>query len=253
MIRSYAIGDIHGQIDLLRAAHQRIAADRAHHGDMDAPVIHLGDLTDRGPESRAVIDYLLDGIAKGAPWIVIKGNHDRMFALFCRARPMRDTVLRPGLDWLHPRLGGSTTLASYGISNAWERFLPEVHGEARKLVPAAHLDFLENLPLWHRRGPVFFVHAGIRPGVALTHQTEDDLLWIRREFHDSDADHGALIVHGHTPIDVATDYGNRINLDTGAAYGGPLTAAVFEDDQRFELTDNGRATFNRPPPQESEA
>jgi serine/threonine protein phosphatase 1 len=115
-----------------------------------------------------------------------------------------------------------------------------VQADAVLAVPAAHRDFLAGLPLWHRRGGCLFVHAGVRPGVPLDQQDETDLLWIRAEFLDDPRDHGFLVVHGHTAIQRPTHYGNRLNLDSGAAYGGPLTAVVIEDGAVFHLTPAGR-------------
>ncbi|MDP3960419.1 MAG: serine/threonine protein phosphatase, partial [Pseudorhodobacter sp.] len=100
--------------------------------------------------------------------------------------------------------------------------------------------FLEALPTSYRRGTSIFVHAGIRPGIALEAQTETDLIWIREPFLTDPRDHGALIVHGHTALDAATHYGNRLNLDSGAAYGGPLSAVVIEGSAVFLLTAAGR-------------
>jgi len=239
-MRAYAIGDIHGQLDMLHAAHARVAADRARVGDEDSPLVHLGDLTDRGPDSRGVLDHLIDGHAAGRPWVTIKGNHDRMFEMFLRDPQEHDPVLRPDLTWSHPRLGGNTTLASYGIQSPETRSDADLHAEARRVVPPAHAAFLAGLPLFHEAAGALFVHAGIRPGVPLADQAEDDLLWIRKEFHDDPRDHGMLIVHGHTPVDVPTHFGNRVDLDTGAAYGRFLTAAVIEDGQVWTLDDDGR-------------
>jgi serine/threonine protein phosphatase 1 len=239
-MRTYAIGDIHGHLDALRRAHDRIEADRRAVGDDNAPVVHLGDLVDRGPDCRGVIDWLLAGLAAGAPWIVLKGNHDRLFSLFLHDPVSRDPRLRAELSWLHPRIGGGATLASYGVHAPADRPVGPVHAEAVQAVPAAHRRFLASLPDRHVRGGAVFVHAGIRPGVALADQTEDDLLWIRDIFLDDPRDHGALIVHGHTAIDRATHYGNRLNIDSGAAYGGPLSAVVIEGNAAFLLTDGGR-------------
>lgn len=233
-MRIYAIGDIHGQIDMLKAAHERIAADRSRIGDSSAPVVHLGDLTDRGPDSNGVIQLLIDGTDRGENWLTVKGNHDRMFAGFLEDADYHDPRLRPEFEWLHPRLGGIQTLASYGVG------ADTAHSEIRQAVPEAHRRFLQDMPLMHRFGDVAFVHAGILPGVALADQIEDDLLWIRKPFHDATAPFEALIVHGHTPVDVATHYGNRINLDTGAGYGKPLTAVVFEGPDCWVLNAAGR-------------
>ena len=239
-IRSYAIGDIHGHVGRLRAAHALIAADRARTGDAEAPVIHLGDLVDRGPDARGVIDFLMAGIAQGAPWIVLQGNHDRMFTGFLDDPAARDSLLRPMFSYLHPGIGGGPTLVSYGVANPADRPLAPVHAEAVAAVPAAHRSFLSARPLWHRRGPVLFVHAGIRPGVALEAQEPDDLVWIREPFLSDRRDHGFLVVHGHTALDRATHFGNRVDLDTSAGYGGPVTAAVLEGRRVHVLTDAGR-------------
>lgn len=237
-MHTYAIGDIHGHIDLLKRAHDRIAADQARHGA--APIIHLGDLVDRGPDSRGVVEYLRAGMAAGENWLVIKGNHDRMFALYLTDIKAHDEGLRRDLSWLHPRLGGAETLASYGVINAAGRRLAPVFAEAVAAVPQAHRDFINALPTSHQRGEATFVHAGIRPGVALHKQTETDLVWIRDGFLNDTRDHGSLIVHGHTALDAPIHYGNRLNIDSGAAYGGPLTAVVIEGRTAFNLTDSGR-------------
>ncbi len=245
-MRSYAIGDIHGHIGKLIAAHDLIAADRRRSGDIAAPVVHVGDLVDRGPDSRGVIDHLRAGLARGAPWVVLKGNHDRLFTSFMADPERPDPGLRPGLGWLHPALGGRHTLASYGVTSAHEGRPREVQAEAATRVPRAHLDFLAGLPTWYRRGEAVFVHAGIRPGTAVEAQAEDDLVWIREPFLTFTDDHGALVVHGHTVVDAATHYGNRLNIDSGAAFGGPLSAVVVEGRAAWLLTDGGRVPLLPP-------
>lgn len=239
-MRSYAIGDIHGHLDLLQMAHARIAADRARVGDNAAPVVHVGDLVDRGPDARGVIEWLMAGLAAGDNWVVLKGNHDRMFSLFMREEPERDPRLRAEYSFLHPRIGGAATLASYGVRSAVDRPVAAVHAEARALVPSEHLAFLDARPLMLVRGDVVFAHAGIRPGVPLDAQVEDDLIWIRHEFLDDPRDHGCLVVHGHTAVDRATHYGNRVNIDSSAAYGGPITAVVIEGRDVWVLDDAER-------------
>lgn len=232
----YAIGDIHGQMAELTRVLSLIEAD----GGPDAQVVFLGDYTDRGPDSRAVLDALIDGRDAGRSWTFLKGNHDRMFEWFM-ADPLRhDPFLMVELYWLHDRLGGATTLDSYGVDASAHRREKDVQADARAAVPKAHLEFLRDLRLTHIVGDLMFVHAGIRPSVAIQDQTEEDLLWIRQEFHNVRTPHPKLIVHGHTPIDSAKHYGNRINLDTGAGYGKPLTAAVFDGDQVWTLTAKGR-------------
>ncbi len=214
--RIYAIGDIHGQCDKLVAAHEAIAADAAREGGGGPRVVHIGDLCDRGPDTRGVIDVLLAGIERGEDWIVLKGNHDRMFAGWMRAKDHRDPLLREGLDWLAPNLGGTATLASYGVERRLMESKTSLHRRAAKAVPERHIEFAEGLPLIYREGGLFFCHAGVRPGVPLDEQIEDDLLWIRSGFLEDVRDHGALIVHGHTALDAPEHYGNRVNLDGGA-------------------------------------
>jgi len=239
-MRTYAIGDIHGQIGLLAKAHDSIARDRGLTGDAQAPVVHLGDLVDRGPDSRGVVEYLRSGIALGQPWVVLKGNHDRMFAGYLSAIDWHDPGLRQDLSYLNPRIGGAATLASYGLRAAADRPLAPVWAEAVAAVPAHHRSFLEGLPGSYHRGEVLFVHAGIRPGVDLAEQTETDLVWIRKDFLEDPRDHGALVVHGHTALDAPKHYGNRVNIDSGAAYGGLLTTIVLESRDVWVLGDSGR-------------
>ena len=251
----YAVGDIHGRLGPLEEALSRIEADGT-----GAPVVFLGDLVDRGPSSRQVIERLMEGQAEGRPWIVIKGNHDRMFSRFVRTGDPTDGAIKSGRTWLHDRLGGPMTLASYAgtpsflhergggldtlmsyeIDVAAERRLASVAADAREAVPEAHLDWIDALPLAHGVEGCFFVHAGIRPGVPLAEQAEDDLLWIREPFLDHTGAHPALVVHGHTPVEAPMHCGNRVNLDTGAGYGGPVTAAVFEDGEVSVLGERGR-------------
>lgn len=234
----YAIGDIHGQLHLLHEAHARIARDQAMHGP--GLVVHLGDYVDRGPDSRGVVEFLMQGMARGEAWLVLKGNHDRMFTLFLDDPMAQDPGLRSDLSWLHWKLGGAATLASYGVKNAADRPVAKVHAEAVAAVPAAHRQFLAGLPDRHAAGEAIFVHAGLRPGVPLDQQAETDLVWIRQGFLDWREDFGALVVHGHTAIDAPVHYGNRVNLDSGAAYGGPLTTAVILGREAWVLTHDGR-------------
>lgn len=239
-MRTYAIGDIHGQLALLLEAHDRIARDRALTGDATAPVVHVGDLVDRGPDSRGVVEYLRAGIAAGRDWIVLKGNHDRMFAGYLSSPDYHDAGLRHDLSYLNPRIGGAATLASYGVRAAADRPLKPVRADAVSAVPAEHRQFLEALPTSYRRGEALFVHAGIRPGVDLAEQSETDLVWIRSDFLNDPRDHGALVVHGHTALDAPRHYGNRVNIDSGAAYGGLLTTIVIEGRDVWTLEDDGR-------------
>lgn len=241
-MRVYAIGDIHGHLEKLEAAHALIGEDKARVNDPDAPVVHVGDLVDRGPDSRGVLDYLARGLADGQPWVVLKGNHDRMMRRFLEPERLRDP-LRTDLHWLQDNIGGRATLESYGVDTDPARGTEAIHADARAAVPQGHLAFLDSLAIRHLLPGLCFVHAGIRPGVPLDDQTEDDLVWIREPFLSDTTDHGRLIVHGHSPVARVTHYGNRLNTDSAAAFGGPLSAVVLEDRGRAaaRLTETGRA------------
>lgn len=232
----YAIGDIHGQLAELTRVLELVEAD----GGPDAKVVFVGDYTDRGPDSRGVLDLLIEGKAQGRNWTFLMGNHDRMFSWFMDDYPRHDAHLPVELYWLHARLGGDTTLASYGIEFTARSRQTEVHEMAAKAVPQSHVDFLRTLVLSHETEHLFFAHAGIQPGVPLADQTEHDLLWIRKEFHEVTVPHPKLIVHGHTPVEAATHYGNRVNLDSGAGYGKAMTVAVFEGTDCWTLSKDGR-------------
>ena len=233
--RIYAIGDIHGHLDKLTDALARIERD----GGPDAQVVFLGDLVDRGPDSRGVIDLLMQGIAGGRNWTVLRGNHDRMMCYWLKNhRP--DPQLLVGYHWLHERIGGVETLASYGVSVPDPVRYHQVHPQARAAVPRSHRDFLANLPYHHQIGDLLFVHAGIRPGIPLADQSNSDFCWIRRDFLDFTDPHPWLVVHGHTHRPTPEHHGNRVNLDTGAGHGRALTAAVFEGRDCWVLGDKGR-------------
>lgn len=234
--KTYALGDIHGQLGMLETALALVEAD----GGPDAQIVFLGDYVDRGPDSKGVIERLASGKADGKPWRFLKGNHDRMFEWFMLPEPRHDPHMLVGYHWLHDRIGGVETLASYGVDIAHRERLSSVHERSMEAVPQSHVRFLERLELSVQIGDVFFAHAGVRPGVPLELQTEDDLVWIREEFNDDPTEHGALVVHGHTPVDAPLHKGNHVNLDTGAGYGKPITAAVFEGTDVFVLDENGR-------------
>ncbi|PJI93106.1 serine/threonine protein phosphatase 1 [Yoonia maricola] len=253
----YAIGDIHGQKQMLDHALALITAD----GGDDAKIVFLGDYTDRGPDSRAVINTLIAGRDAGRNWVFIKGNHDRLFTRFVREGREHDPRVKSGISWLNPRLGGTQTLASYGVVGTMHfeqqndvpletlaHFEgPDARGDkaalqdlARQAVPSIHLAFLEGLPLTHQTEDLIFVHAGLRMQLPLEWQDPEDLLWIREGFIDSAIDYGRLIVHGHTALDRPQHFGNRVDLDGGAGYGNPLIPAVFEGRECWLLTDQGR-------------
>lgn len=232
----YAVGDIHGQIDMLETALTRIERD----GGPDARVVFLGDLVDRGPGSAQVIDRLLQGQAEGRDWTVLSGNHDDLFAGFLELGIDLDPRVLSGVPWTGDRIGGRATLASYGMGDL-DRPVSALLEEARATVPAAHLAFLKGLPAYHHLDGLLFVHAGIRPGISLANQIRDDLLWIRSDFLNDPRPHPWLVVHGHSAVQIPEHRGNRVNLDSGAGYGRPLTTAVFEGDGVWTLDGFGRA------------
>ena len=239
-MRLYAIGDIHGQLQMLQEAHKRIAADREVCADATAPVVHLGDYNDRGPDSAGVVQALIDGIADGMPWLAIKGNHDRLLTGFLDDPDWEDPYIAGRLRWFDARLGGDKTLESYGVKDVSQRSLAEVHKDAVAAVPKVHHTFLKGLPLYLETPDLILVHAGIRAGIPLEQQDEEDLIWIRNGFIDDDTDHGRLVVHGHTALEEPTHFGNRVDLDNGAGFFRPLTVAVFEGRDCWVLTDAGR-------------
>ncbi|MEM6886545.1 MAG: metallophosphoesterase [Pseudomonadota bacterium] len=232
----YAIGDVHGQLAALKNALALIEAD----GGSEAQIVLLGDYVDRGPDSRGVVELLMQARTNGRPWIMLKGNHDRYLVRFLSEARVSDPRTSTGLKWLNPRLGGDKTLCSYGVKAAEDMPIGPLLEAARTAVPSAHTDFLNDLPLVHEAAGKLFVHAGIRPGVPLDAQKEDDLLWIRDGFLDHTGSFGPLVVHGHTSLEAPEHYGNRVNLDGGAGYFRPLHPAVIEGSRVWLLTEAGR-------------
>lgn len=235
----YAISDIHGDLKQLLEVQNRIGLDAAKHGITGYTIIHIGDLVDRREDSKGVIEHLMAGIANGEPWVVLKGNHDRMMYWWLDDPDRLDSHLKPGYDWIYHRIGGRETLASYGVTYLDDFDVKEVHKKAVAAVPAAHIDFLRTLPTYVETEKYIFVHAGIRPNVPMEAQTEDDLVWIRGPFFEHTASFGKIVIHGHTVIDEVTNYGNRINIDTGAAWGGPVSAVFADDTGVVELKAGG--------------
>lgn len=237
--RLYAVGDIHGRLDLLRELRARIEADGA--GFPGAKkIVYLGDYVDRGLESRGVIELLSGEAPAGFEQIFLKGNHDEWMLRF-----LNDPSVGP--NWFFN--GGDSTLYSYGVRVEHEPGRAESQTERfgrlsktlDERLPERHRAFLRALKLSHTEGDYYFVHAGARPGVPLDDQRADDQLWIREEFLGSRHDFGKIVVHGHTPTQDADVQANRIGVDTGAYYSGVLTCLVLEDDRRRLLQTGGRA------------
>lgn len=233
----YAIGDLHGRLDALHDTHRKIEAD----GGADAHIIHLGDLIDRGPDSRSVIETLMKGQARGRNWQVVKGNHDNKLPRFFDNPGWLDPGPSTPRTWTEDHNNGAdATFASYGIANAYDLSLNELHAQAVQKIPLEHVHWLDALvPNILHPGGFLFVHAGIRPMIDLSMQSRVDMMWIRKPFLESDIDHGVLVVHGHTAIQHATHYGNRLNIDSGAGYGRPATAVRLDANGAWLLTDTG--------------
>jgi len=216
----YAIGDIHGRIDLLDALLTQIVADGADLPAGKKMIVFLGDYVDRGPASTAVLDRLLDP-PRDFDIVRLIGNHELM---------LRD-VLDGKDEWLETWIGngGDATLASYGLSGAPMAMLSRA---LRERMPAAHRRLLDELSPCHDEGDYFFAHAGIRPGIALAAQTLEDLVWIRKPFLHSDAEWGRIVVHGHSITPEVVFKPNRIGIDTGAYRTGRLSALRLEGSDR---------------------
>lgn len=227
----YAIGDVHGRLDLLSAMHARIAGDAARRGG-DWRIVHLGDYVDRGPDSRGVLDLLQRRSVADPRVIALAGNHDTGFL---------DFLEKPDPDGLFARYGGVETARSYGVSLdlldpvAFRISCLALDGA----VPQEHKAFLANLDRSVGFGDFFFCHAGIRPGVSLDTQDLNDLIWIRGDFHRHEELFPKVIVHGHTPVRAAEILPNRVNLDTGAFASGRLTALVIDGADKQLLSVDG--------------
>ncbi|WP_301068387.1 metallophosphoesterase [Pseudooceanicola sp.] len=232
----YVIPDIHGHRAMLEQALRRIASDGATDAD---EVIFLGDFIDRGPDSRGVIEILSQGREAGRNWSFLMGNHDRMMRRYLLDGTATDAAVKSGIPWTHNRFGGAA-FRSYGVDPTAAQSPEALHAALVAAVPRSHVDFLATLSLTLIRDELLFVHAGIRPGIALADQSEDDLVWIRGEFLNHPDPHPWLVVHGHTALPAPRHFGNHIDLDGGAGMGRELFPAVFEDGICHMLTAEGR-------------
>jgi len=227
--RVYAIGDVHGRLDLFDRLLGRIATDARDNPGLHKILVMLGDYIDRGPDSRGVLQRLVDlrngRVLCGFEIHLLKGNHEDSMMSFL-ANPNK-------LTWLG--CGGEQALISYGLD-------PKQNPKALSAallysLPKAHREILRSLAFCVTVGDYAFVHAGVRPGIAFTDQDPNDLVWIRAAFLDSKKKHDHMIIHGHSPTKVPTVRPNRIGIDTEAWASGKLTCLVLQDgEQRFIST-----------------
>jgi serine/threonine protein phosphatase 1 len=224
----YAVGDIHGRLDLLRSLLQQIEADACAHAEARRrTLIFLGDYVDRGPDSRGVVADLIQSPPKDFEVHFLKGNHEAILLDFLEDAWHLE-------HWLVN--GGQATMESYGVDtqslaqrgahpDTWRRDFAEA-------LPESHLHFFRSLKLSVTFGDYLFVHAGVRPGVPLAGQSEADLVWIRGPFLDHAGPFGKIVVHGHTPVQLPVIRPNRIGIDTGAVFSDRLTALRLQGGAR---------------------
>jgi serine/threonine protein phosphatase 1 len=233
-VRIYAVGDIHGRLDLLERLVDRIQVDATLRPDASVRIVVLGDFVDRGPSSATIID-LLTRLKTEPNVVVLRGNHE---AIMLDAYDGNHSAMDLWLEH-----GGVATLKSFGADlDAVEiddtRAMIKI---ARRVIPRRVVAWLRKLPTHVQFGRYYFVHAGIRPGVPLADQRDEDRLWIREAFTESPDDHGAVIVHGHTVYDTGVSFApNRIGVDTGAYLTGILSAVAIQGDQLWTV-DTGSA------------
>lgn len=233
--RAYAIGDIHGRLDLLDAMLERIAAEEAGRELRTTYLVFLGDLIDRGPESAGVIERLRCTRWEHVKPVFLLGNHEEML--------LRVLADEPWLvhDWLTH--GGFACAQSYGVPvGRLSTLSAEDAAEMlRAYIPQEDVLFLQQFADSFRFGDYLFVHAGIRPGVPLERQSTQDLRWIRAGFLDVERRDGVMVVHGHTITEIPDEQGDRIGIDTGAYMGGPLTAVLIEGEIKVFLAVGGHS------------
>lgn len=228
--RVYAIGDIHGRLDLTETLLQSIAADHEARGAADPLIVFLGDLVDRGPDSRGVIERLIEFRGGHIDCRFLMGNHEEVF-LRAQTGDLR------ALKFLL-RIGGRATILSYGIDEDEYQGLDfdQLMATLQRRVPAEHIAFLRGFEDSVEVGDYLFVHAGIRPGVELGAQKPSDLRWIREDFLDHRDSFGKMVVHGHSITEEVDLRANRIGIDTGAYQSGRLTAVGLEGAERWFLS-----------------
>lgn len=236
--RAYAIGDIHGRLDLLEDLLAKIHAELQHHPFPKTLLVFVGDLIDRGPGSAQVIERLRTYNRPGIQPVFLLGNHEEVLLRILHG----DAELITKWRWF----GGAECLQSYGLDPQQLAHVSEREALAlvRSAIPRAHVEFIESFVDSCRFGDYLFVHAGIRPGVQLDQQSQADMRWIREPFLLDESDHGFVVVHGHTICEAVEERPNRIGIDTGAYRTDVLTALAIEGADRWLLD-------TRSPPSES--
>ncbi len=227
--RIYAIGDIHGRRDCLDQLLLQIGEDDRSRGPMRTTLVLLGDLVDRGPESRGVIERLSQ-LDKIQTCVFLLGNHEEVLI---DAWEGDESAAR-----LFHRIGGRETLLSYGVDPADydSADFARLGALLAAHVPAEHIAFLRGFRDSYRSGDYLFVHAGIRPGTPIEEQDAQDMRWIRNKFLDDARDHGVCVVHGHSIAPSVDEKPNRVGIDTGAYASGRLTALGLEGTDRWFLS-----------------
>ena len=228
--RVYAVGDVHGRLDLLDDLLGKIHADIEQRGPCETLLVFVGDLIDRGPNSAEVVERLRTYEKRGVRPVFLLGNHEEILLRILAG----EASLIP--SWL--KFGGAECLRSYGGDPKLLAGLPDAEAvrQVRNAIPATHAEFVNQFVDTFRFGDYLFVHAGVRPGVPLDEQRQSDLRWIREPFLLDDSDHGFVVVHGHTIASEVEEKANRIGIDTGAYATGVLTALGVEGTARWFLS-----------------
>ena len=227
--RAYAIGDVHGRLDLLDQLLSQIEEDIDHRPSRKNALVFLGDLMDRGPDSRGVIERLRHYRHDRLKPYFLMGNHEEVLLRLLQGE--RGILT----SWL--KYGGAQCLASYGLDAGQLDVRAETAAIAaiRSVIPSSHVEFISSFADTLRFGDYLFVHAGIRPGIDLELQSQSDLRWIRSPFLEDRSDHGMVVVHGHTISNEVEIEHNRIGIDTGAYRTGRLTALAVDGEERWLL------------------
>lgn len=231
--RAYAVGDIHGRLDLLEDLLGLIEDDVRRRRTIRTSIVFLGDLIDRGPDSAGVVERLRAFRPPFANTLFLMGNHEEVM--------LRVLEGDAGLFTHWMKFGGAECVRSYGVQPEVLTEMPPAEAIVllRNRIPHSHVEFLRSFADTVSFGSYLFVHAGIRPGTSLSDQSQADLRWIRQPFLEDERDHGQVIVHGHTICEEVEVCANRIGIDTGAYRTGVLTALAIEGPERWFVQTEG--------------